>query len=451
MDTLKTAVVVVLLMAVLYGAWVVLNGEPNQQPYMPGAGNWQASTEPNGGPQVEIAGGAFTGTELPNEAATVQANQQQQFAPGNLGGNNAIAPGPVGLNPAAASPQTGGPLNPPPSFNGDSFNGDSFNGDSFKNNTSPGLAPPTNELGLAPPIGFPELGNTSTDPTSPQFGLQNSNSAANTLATNDFSNSNDPISASPNVAATNPDRGNGSIGASNQLTDDPQWTSAMAQIQASLWREALFTLSLMYQREDLDAQRRQEVVQLLNPLAAKVIYSREHLMEPAYRVVGNESLQAIAEQFKVPWQLLANINGIQDPTVVLQGTELKVMRGPFRAEVNLTQGNAGQLTLFAGRLYAGQFDVTSGQDPAPSAGEFQVQRKEPGKNYFVQGGQTIPAGHASNPYGSVYIDLGQLSIHGSSLQASFDTVNLGCISLSPKDAEDVYGILSRGSTVLIRR
>jgi len=430
-DTLKTAVVVALLLAVLYGAWVVLNGDPNQQPYMPGGPNWPADTGPAGpsGPPVEIGNNSLAATGFPSEAPIVPANPQQPFVPLNLD-NNSIPPNnnPIGSNRPIANAQNGNSLSFPPAAN-------------IPTSGNPPLGNPPlgNDLSQAPPIGFPTIGDPSTDPTSPQFGVRNPNPTPNNLAP-----------AAPDFSGLQSTT-NGLPGKTIPPTEDPMWVKSMEHIEGGRWHEALFTLSLMHKRNDLTPQRHQEILQLLNPLAAKVIYSREHLVEPAYRVVGNESLQSIAQQFKVPWQLLANINGIGDPTVVLQGTELKVLRGPFSAEVDLNQGNAGRLTLYAGRLYAGQFDVTSGNDPAPTTGKFQVIRKEPGRNYFVQGGQAIPAGHATNPYGSVYIDLGQFSIHGSSQTATLGTVNLGCISLSPKDAEDVYEILSEGSDVVIRR
>jgi lipoprotein-anchoring transpeptidase ErfK/SrfK len=44
-----------------------------------------------------------------------------------------------------------------------------------------------------------------------------------------------------------------------------------------------------------------------------------------------------------------------------------------------------------------------------------------------------------------------VAIHGSPLTATPSGKTLGCISLSPQDAEDVYGILSVGSEVKIHR
>ena len=51
-------------------------------------------------------------------------------------------------------------------------------------------------------------------------------------------------------------------------------------------------------------------------------------------------------QYNVPVQLLQKINGIENPDVLLPGSELKVLRGPFEAEVDL---QAQQLTVFLDR------------------------------------------------------------------------------------------------------
>ena len=75
----------------------------------------------------------------------------------------------------------------------------------------------------------------------------------------------------------------------------------------------------------------------LDPLAREVIYSRTHTLEQPYEMTSTETLNQVANRYQVPWQLLANINGIEDPVTILPGTKLKVLRGPYRAEVNLTR------------------------------------------------------------------------------------------------------------------
>ncbi len=223
--------------------------------------------------------------------------------------------------------------------------------------------------------------------------------------------------------------------------------AADQHVEADRMKEALATLSVFYGSPDLTASEREQLTSRLDPLAGEVIYSRLHLLEQPYRVGQNETLMEIAAKYEVPWQLLANINGIEDPVVVLPGTELKVVRGPFRAEIDLKKT---EMTLMLGELYAGRFPITLGKNPAPQPGTYTVKDKQTAKAFYDASGASIPPGDPRNPFGSVWLDLGQqMCIHGSA--AAAEAMGKGCISLQTADAEDVYGILSQGSTISIRR
>jgi lipoprotein-anchoring transpeptidase ErfK/SrfK len=212
-------------------------------------------------------------------------------------------------------------------------------------------------------------------------------------------------------------------------------------------KEALATLSIFYNIPNLSGEDRASLLSRLDPLAREVIYSKQHLLEKPYRVGQQESLVDIAAKYEVPWQLLANINQVTDPMTLLPGTELKVVTGPFRAEVDLSQQ---ELTLFLGDLYAGRFPIAVGSDPAPKPGTFTIQDKQTDHTYYNQAGAPVPAGSDANPYGSAWIDLGgQVCVHGSPDKRK--PTNKGCISLADDLATDLYGILSQGSSVTIRR
>ncbi len=249
------------------------------------------------------------------------------------------------------------------------------------------------------------------------------------------------VPALPSEASVAPAQAEPNLGLANAIR------TADRQYQSDQLLEALSTLSLFYNTPDLSSSDREALMGRLDPLAAAVIYSRRHLLEQPHRVAANETLMEIAARYQVPWQLLANINGIEDPVSVLPGTELKVVRGPFRAEIDLQKH---ELTLFLQDLYAGRFPIVTGSTPAPEVGTYTVQDKQTARTFYDQNGSPVPPGDAANPYGTVWIDLGkQLCIHGSPNRAQAN--NLGCISLSGADADDLYGILIAGSTVTIRR
>ena len=228
------------------------------------------------------------------------------------------------------------------------------------------------------------------------------------------------------------------------------WQAADGQIAAGKFREALAGLSPFYNHPDLSAEERAQLTAWLDALAGKVIYSTQHALERPYEIRGErQTLFDIAERCHVPSDLLLNINRdvVSDPMVIVPGTVLKVVPGPFRAEVNLT---TSELTLYLGDLYAGRFPFTVGNEP-PQPGEHKVADKRTDRTYYGAD-RTIPAGDPANPFGGYWIDLGhEVCIHGSPTSANDRSATLGCISLSPQDARDVYGILSRGSNVVIKR
>jgi LysM repeat protein len=225
------------------------------------------------------------------------------------------------------------------------------------------------------------------------------------------------------------------------------WNSAIAQLEKEQWGDALLTLSLRYNDPDLDGEQRRRLVDLLDPLAGRVIYSDQSILEAPHVTKPGESLYDVARQYQVPVTLLQNINGISNPDAVWPGTSIKVVRGPFRAEIDLEQG---KLVLFLGKYYAGRFAISTGNDPSPQPGEFEVVAKQPGREYITANGDRIEAGASDNPYGDWWIDLGQnMSIHGSPPTIPSHG-SFGCVAMQPSEGADVYGILSVGSKVLIR-
>jgi hypothetical protein len=239
----------------------------------------------------------------------------------------------------------------------------------------------------------------------------------------------------------------------NALSFRRDLAQAEQHVAEGKFRTALATLSPYYHLNDLGADERPQLLAWLDALAGKVIYSREHLLDSPYRVQGKkESLYDIADKHHVPWQLLANINGVADPLVLVPGTELKVVPGPMRAEVSLT---TSEVTMYLGDLYAGRFPFSLGLDGQAAGvtplqpGTYKVLEKSRDRTYYGNDGRTIPANDPTNPYGQWWINLDRgACLHGSPAAPSAQT--LGCMSLSPQDAKDVYGMLVIGSTVTIK-
>ena len=234
----------------------------------------------------------------------------------------------------------------------------------------------------------------------------------------------------------------------------PHFADFLAESRRNLdqgrFRETLAILSSRYEEPDQTAAEAAELTELLDQVAGTVIYSREHHLEPAHVVQAGETLPLIAEQYNVAAEVLAKINGISDPAQLQAGQELKVVRGPFRAVVRLGKH---ELTLWLHDMYAGRFPIGVGTDKAELVGSFQVLEKNREPTYYSPTGRAFDPQDPLNPLGHRHLGLGEgIGIHGTNDEGSIgQTGGPGVIRLGPRDADDVFDILSLASHVVIQR
>lgn len=259
-----------------------------------------------------------------------------------------------------------------------------------------------------------------------------------------------PAAADRNANAAEPSRpAYGSAGGNNEATRQFQtdWQRGSQMLEQGKLTEGLAELSRWYEHPELSATEQQQLTELLDQVAGTVIYSTQHQLESAYTVKPNERLEDIANQYDVPWQLLAKMNGIEDPASLQPGEQLKVIRGPFSALVSLEKR---QLTLMLNGMYAGRFAIGLGSDMPAREGNFNVTEKVVNPTYHGRN-RTIPADDPNNPLGERWISLGSdMGIHGTGPLVDIGATNQpGSLSLGPRDIEDVFDILSVGSKVMI--
>lgn len=225
--------------------------------------------------------------------------------------------------------------------------------------------------------------------------------------------------------------------------------------------EAQEALSILYVNPNLPADQAKQVTEMLDRLAGTVVYSRQNYLTPPYIVQPGDTIDRIAQKCKVPWQLLARINGLMPPgapnsdeTVKDQplpvGKELKVIEGPFDAIVQLEKR---QLTLMVHNLYAGRFSIGIGRDQPKLEGQYTVGDKKLNPTYYGPDGITINPNDSKNPLGGAWIGLtDRIGIHGApDPQSVGRDDNRGTICVGDRDLRDLYGILSVGSRVTIMR
>lgn len=410
MQTMKTAAIVVLLMTIIYSAYVSLTTPP--EPLPPEVENMLVMSEDG---EFSIDAG------LPESLGELAMNVD----PGDASASG--SPGVTVQIPSEIAASAGPLTGELPVMGSLSDNSESLTGGVATANLS---AP-----NVAAAEGYPNTGQSFEMPIPKGLDVkfQTASSVKPSMP------GQWPSEAATDSSPTS--TGDPNVGVANAIR------TADRQFAEDKLKEALATLSLFYHTPSLSGEQRSDLLSRLDPLAREVIYSKRHLLEQPYRVGQNETLMQVAARFEVPWQLLANINQVDDPVTVLPGTELKVVRGPFRADIDLV---AKELTLFLDDLYAGRFPIEVGPDPSPKPGTFTVQDKQNARTYYDAAGSPVPPDSPDNPYGNVWIDLGgQICIHGS--PSTTNPTDKGCISLAADYAKDLYGILSQGSSVTIRR
>jgi LysM repeat protein len=176
-----------------------------------------------------------------------------------------------------------------------------------------------------------------------------------------------------------------------------------------------------------------------------------HRLEKPYIVQAGDTLDAVATKYDVPAALLAKINGVPQTGPLTPGQELKVVRGPFTALIDLSKR---KMTLMLDRRYAGQFAIELDPTSTVEEGQWKVAQKlltPATPSLYNQSAQ--PAEERSLLLANPSSASGQPTVlsgpGGSDPLAAQSRGRV--IHLKATDVNDVYDILSEGSRVTIRR
>ncbi len=258
-----------------------------------------------------------------------------------------------------------------------------------------------------------------------------------------------PTPTTPTTTATTP--------ATTPAGGASMFAAAQVAVEGALDRgelaQALTMLSEWYGDPSLTPAESKWVNDLLAQLAGSVIYEGPpaHRLLPPHLVKDGETLDLIAKKYDVPAELLAKINGISRGAALPPGKELKVLRGPFSAVIDLSER---KMTLKLERRYAGQFALEMDPTSTIEEGEWKVDQKNltPGA-----GGIYAPAGtptedrsmllaNIANPTGQAAVLRGPGAPGAMASQPASRV-----LKLKTTDVGDVYDILSIGSRITIQR
>jgi hypothetical protein len=210
------------------------------------------------------------------------------------------------------------------------------------------------------------------------------------------------------------------------------------------------------QRDKLSPARDRQMLDELDYLARKVLYSQESYFSQPY-VVTNESLATIAKPLGISPELLIKINDIKRPDEI-RGRQIKVVHGPFHAELRRSKF---ELTLLAGdkRLYAGRFKVGIGPEGA-EPGTYKVTQKQMFPIYHPNPKDRsvkIPGNDPRNALGSRLIVFLSAEEKDGAFHGTNDPLSLGkpCkeggVRLGPREIEDLYDMLIENESQVIVR
>ena len=420
-DSLKPLVVLVLLGTILYGAWSVVNKGPGTAAVGPAEpARADLASAPAFAPQVDIPA-------APAAAPAAVPLANAALAAPSAGGSMPPFPVATGLPPATTTPAVAAP---PSAVVTDSA-------PTYLNAVS--AAPPVADSAAMAELTSPRAGGLP----SPRAGDLGAPRAGDTVVP--------PVSAfAPPDSLQTPPPSSMAGEAPPSAAFASAWADAHDKLAAGRYAEALAVLSTWHDDPSLGLEESHRLEHLLGQLAGTVIYSQQDLLLPPHVVQQGETLLSIAAPLAVPWQLLAKINGVEDPARLVPGESLKLVRGPFDAVVSVSRR---RLSLQVGGNYAGSFPVVVGRQirervgsavPVVSAQQGDAPAEQAGPVTQVAWGQP----------GSKSIGLADgLSIAGVADPAtvSDDTVPGTSLIVADRDLAELADILGQGSRVLVRQ
>lgn len=436
MNTLKSVMVVGALVVVGYGVYAMLNNSPPPPgappwPTQGGAGASPLAGQPAAGqPNVSLGAPAPPPSSPAQPVSNYVPAASTSPPPLAAAGSSASMPGPAPSGYASAYERTNLPGNAAP--------------------LQPGPAS-QNSLYGQPAVGQPNNAVTPVAGTTPasrygasvaavqplsRYDAAAAGQLADRVPTTEYARSIPPALRSPAPA-------DATVAPPSALFETVMAT-AKAQLERGQLDPALLTLSGAYDDPRLTDRQHEQLNDLLDQVAGTVIYSRKFPVGKPHRVAPGEKLIDIAQKYNIPPGLLAKINGLNSGAELTTGQELKVVQGPFMAQVNVPKRT---LTLMVEGRYAGRFPISLGEEFKQIQGSYTIASKN--REHVRYDGQRYlelkPAGTASTPPVSLAIVGMTDPTNAERGQAQ------GLIAVTPQNADDLYDILSQGSQVTIRR
>jgi hypothetical protein len=187
-----------------------------------------------------------------------------------------------------------------------------------------------------------------------------------------------------------------------------------------------------------------------------------------YEIKPGDALSQIANRqgVKTNWRFLQRINGITDPSRIRAGQRIKMVQGPFHAEIDK---RAHRIDLWLGQgedaIFIRSLSVGLGEFDSTPQGAFRVRRGGKMMNPSwtnPRTGQRFAASDPNNPIGEFWIGLDGIDPHnlqeqGFGIHGTIepDSIgqdrSMGCVRLGDGDIDLLYEMLTEGNSVVLVR
>lgn len=211
---------------------------------------------------------------------------------------------------------------------------------------------------------------------------------------------------------------------------------------------------------DINGQQGQLIRDELSKIADIWLFSKKIFPSDTlcgvYKVQSGDVFQNIANQYKVPYEIIMTVNGINDPKALRVGQSLKVVNGPFHAKVYLS---SYRMDIYLQNTFVKSFPVGIGKPGYDTPTGMWVAK--PGGKLIAptwtdpDTGRTYEAEDPDYPLGSRWISLEGVSgaalgrtgfaIHGTKAPDEIgQATSRGCIRLHNGNAVLVYNMMTQG-------
>ncbi len=215
---------------------------------------------------------------------------------------------------------------------------------------------------------------------------------------------------------------------------------------------------LTWLEQPLNAEQQQELKDALGQLSRRWLWGPKVLgadtLCTTYTVQPGDQLATIARKYQTPWELLAQINGINNPRGLKAWQKLKVVQGPFHAVVHKSSFT---LDLYLQKTFVRSYRIALARPgKVTPTGLWVIQDRMRAAPWTdPETGKTYQPSDPEYPLGPVWIPLKGISgdaqgqpsygIHGTNDPASIGTASSsGCIRLRNPEAEELYSLLLPG-------